>query len=189
VCAAVLIVGLLTLVPTAAPCGESDQIIRFYQARVATDPDDPAIYNRLGGAYVQKARESGDVAYYTLAETAFSSPQMALLYVLVFGVGSTGDGCAQWSPGTPGRRRGGSLPDGVAADSAPGRRRERRRRGTDGGRLGEPIARVEINRECALLPGAPPTSASTPGPSGRTSRRGWPPPWRTPGAPRRCREA
>jgi len=71
VCAAVLAVGLLTLCPTAAPCGETDEVIRFYQARVATDPDDPAIYNRLGGAYVQKARESGDVAYYALAEAAF----------------------------------------------------------------------------------------------------------------------
>jgi tetratricopeptide (TPR) repeat protein len=48
----------------------TDQIVKFQQARVALDPDDPLAYNRLAGAYVRKARETGDVTYYGLAETA-----------------------------------------------------------------------------------------------------------------------
>ena len=48
----------------------TDQIVKFHQARVAADPDDPLAHNRLAAAYVQKARESGDLTYYGLAETA-----------------------------------------------------------------------------------------------------------------------
>jgi tetratricopeptide (TPR) repeat protein len=48
----------------------TDQIVRFHQARVVADPDDPLAHNRLAAAYVRKARESGDLAYYGLAETA-----------------------------------------------------------------------------------------------------------------------
>jgi tetratricopeptide (TPR) repeat protein len=47
-----------------------DRILKFHQTRVAADPDDPLAYNRLADAYVQKARESGDLTYYGLAETA-----------------------------------------------------------------------------------------------------------------------
>lgn len=54
-----------------ARAGEADDVIRFHQARVARDPDDPSSYTRLGHAYVQKARESGDVTYYGLAEAAY----------------------------------------------------------------------------------------------------------------------
>src|SRR5262245_45342685 len=45
----------------------TDQIVRFHQSRVAADPDDPLAYNRLATAYVQQARESGDLTYYGLA--------------------------------------------------------------------------------------------------------------------------
>jgi len=48
----------------------TDQILRFHQSRVAADPDDPLAHNRLAAAYVRKARESGDLAYYALAEQA-----------------------------------------------------------------------------------------------------------------------
>ena len=48
----------------------TDQTIRFHQSKVAADPDDPLAYNRLAAAYVQKARESGDLSYYGLAEKA-----------------------------------------------------------------------------------------------------------------------
>ncbi|HXD96083.1 MAG TPA: tetratricopeptide repeat protein [Candidatus Acidoferrum sp.] len=48
----------------------TDQIIKFHQSRVAADPDDPLAHNRLAGAYIQKAREGGDLTYYALAETA-----------------------------------------------------------------------------------------------------------------------
>ena len=48
----------------------TDQLVKFHQSRVAADPDDPLAHNRLAAAYVQKARESGDLTYYGLAETA-----------------------------------------------------------------------------------------------------------------------
>jgi tetratricopeptide (TPR) repeat protein len=46
----------------------SDQALRFLQSKVVADPDDAGAHNRLAGAYVRKARESGDIAYYGLAE-------------------------------------------------------------------------------------------------------------------------
>jgi len=46
----------------------TDQLIRFYQSKLAADPDDYVNYNRLSSAYVQKARETGDISYYELAE-------------------------------------------------------------------------------------------------------------------------
>ena len=46
----------------------SDQTLRFLQSKVAADPDDALAHNRLAGAYIRKARESGDIAYYGLAE-------------------------------------------------------------------------------------------------------------------------
>lgn len=62
--------GLLVLVPAPAGAGATDELIRFHQARVAADPDDALGYNRLSTAYIQKARETGDVTYYGLAEKA-----------------------------------------------------------------------------------------------------------------------
>jgi tetratricopeptide (TPR) repeat protein len=56
--------------PARGQAGSTDQQIKFHQSRVAADPDDPLALNRLAGAYVQKARESGDAAYYGLAEKA-----------------------------------------------------------------------------------------------------------------------
>ena len=44
--------------------------IREEQARVARDPDYFASYNRLASVYAQKARETGDIAYFELAEAA-----------------------------------------------------------------------------------------------------------------------
>jgi tetratricopeptide (TPR) repeat protein len=55
-------------VPQTAP-STTDQVIKFYQAKAAKDPDDIFNYDRLSAAYVQKARESGDITYYQLAET------------------------------------------------------------------------------------------------------------------------
>lgn len=49
---------------------ETDNAIRFYQWKVAQDPDDFFNYDRLGVAYIQKARETGDVTYYNLAAKA-----------------------------------------------------------------------------------------------------------------------
>jgi tetratricopeptide (TPR) repeat protein len=48
----------------------TDELIRYYQARLARRPDDLRTYTRLGQAYILKARESGDPAYYDLAGQA-----------------------------------------------------------------------------------------------------------------------
>ena len=48
----------------------TNQVIQFYQSEAAKDPKDPTNFRSLGAAYIQKARESGDVTYYGLAEKA-----------------------------------------------------------------------------------------------------------------------
>jgi tetratricopeptide (TPR) repeat protein len=48
----------------------TNQVIQFYQSQVAKAPKDPTNYRSLGAAYMQKARESGDVTYYGLSEKA-----------------------------------------------------------------------------------------------------------------------
>jgi len=52
----------------AAPGESTDNTIKFYQGRIGRDPDDFFNYDKLGAAYIRKARETGDVAYYNLAE-------------------------------------------------------------------------------------------------------------------------
>ena len=49
---------------------ESDNEIRFFQWKISQDPDDFFYYDRLGVAYIQKARETGDLTYYNLAAKA-----------------------------------------------------------------------------------------------------------------------
>ena len=68
--AAAVAVFTVAPAPLAAQDRSTDQVIRFHQSRVAADPDDPLAHNRLAAAYVQKARESGDLSYYGLAEKA-----------------------------------------------------------------------------------------------------------------------
>ena len=58
------------LAPASAGAGATDELIRFHQKRVGADPDDALGYNRLASAYIQKARETGDVGYYGRAEKA-----------------------------------------------------------------------------------------------------------------------
>jgi tetratricopeptide (TPR) repeat protein len=55
------------LLPTAS----TDERIAALQAQAGDAPDDPAGFGRLGQAYLQKARESGDSSYYPRAEQAF----------------------------------------------------------------------------------------------------------------------
>ena len=62
--ATVLVSGIAQTSPST-----TDQVIKFYQAKAAKDPEDVFNYDRLSAAYVQKARESGDITYYQLAET------------------------------------------------------------------------------------------------------------------------
>jgi tetratricopeptide (TPR) repeat protein len=63
--------------PIAAPLPAShpepnlvDQRIRLWQVQVARDPEYWGSYNRLAAAYAQKARETGDISYFQLAETS-----------------------------------------------------------------------------------------------------------------------
>ena len=46
----------------------ADQRIRFWQGQVARDPEFWESYNRLAGAFSQKARATGDISYFELAE-------------------------------------------------------------------------------------------------------------------------
>ncbi len=49
----------------------TEQDISFYQQRVQRDPVDFASYDKLGEAYYQQARETGDIGAYQRAEAAF----------------------------------------------------------------------------------------------------------------------
>src|SRR5580704_18950302 len=46
----------------------TDERIAALQSQVKESPNDYARYDRLGAAYFQKARETGDLTYYELAE-------------------------------------------------------------------------------------------------------------------------
>src|SRR5215469_11027404 len=58
--------------PQLPPAKVTDERIRFFQAQLARDPDYYVNYNRLASAYTQKARETGDISYYDLAEKALT---------------------------------------------------------------------------------------------------------------------
>jgi tetratricopeptide (TPR) repeat protein len=65
---------LLVLGPAGDLLGQprtSDDLIRYYQARLARRADVRS-YARLGQAYILKARETGDPTYYALADTTLS---------------------------------------------------------------------------------------------------------------------
>ena len=82
--AAAVAIFLLSTTSRGAQSGqhETDNTIRFFEWKVSQDPDDFFNYDRLGVAYIQKARETGDVEYYNLAERTLKkslqlSPQAA----------------------------------------------------------------------------------------------------------------
>jgi tetratricopeptide (TPR) repeat protein len=50
------------------PASATDKLIQALQDRVRKAPDDYAAYDGLGAAFYQKARETGDITYYDLAE-------------------------------------------------------------------------------------------------------------------------
>jgi len=56
-----------------APISETDRQIQILQAHVREAPGDYAGYDGLGSAFLQKARETGDIAYYDLAEQTLKS--------------------------------------------------------------------------------------------------------------------
>jgi tetratricopeptide (TPR) repeat protein len=68
-----VVVALLCGLWPAAGWGQDmspDQAIRLSQHLLRRNPRDARAYYRLGDAYIQKAREGGDVTYITLAEQA-----------------------------------------------------------------------------------------------------------------------
>lgn len=69
-----LLLACLPLTPAAAQSAASptqaDREIQFWQPRLDRDPDDYLPPTKLGVAYLQKARESGDFAYYLKAQEA-----------------------------------------------------------------------------------------------------------------------
>jgi tetratricopeptide (TPR) repeat protein len=54
--------------PSVAASSATDKQIQTLQSRVREFPADFAAYDGLGSAFFQKARETGDIAYYDLAE-------------------------------------------------------------------------------------------------------------------------
>jgi len=68
--AAVSFLFLLATNRAQARQHETDNQIHFFQWKVSQDPDDFFNYDRLGVAYLQKARETGDITYYNLAGKA-----------------------------------------------------------------------------------------------------------------------
>jgi tetratricopeptide (TPR) repeat protein len=56
--------------PALAQQTETDGVIRFFQWKVSQDPEDSFNYDKLGVAYIQKSRETGDITYYDLAGKA-----------------------------------------------------------------------------------------------------------------------
>lgn len=55
---------------TAQRASSTDQHVAYFQSIVQRNPRDARALHRLGDAYVRKARESGDVAYFHRAERA-----------------------------------------------------------------------------------------------------------------------
>ncbi|MEX0683275.1 MAG: tetratricopeptide repeat protein [Dehalococcoidia bacterium] len=55
---------------SADPYAVTNSNVAFWEARVQRDPADFVAYNRLAGAYLQRARETGDVGDYSRAQAA-----------------------------------------------------------------------------------------------------------------------
>ena len=79
--AASVAVGLTTAAPVFAPVPDAlltphptgtDHLIHSAQATVARSPADATAYARLGAAYFQRARETGDVSDFQLAEQSLT---------------------------------------------------------------------------------------------------------------------
>ncbi|MGH7332594.1 MAG: hypothetical protein ACREKS_07560, partial [Candidatus Rokuibacteriota bacterium] len=69
------VVLLLVFGPAGELFGQprtSDDLIRYYQARLTRRADDLRSYAGLGHAYILKARETGDPQYYDLADKALT---------------------------------------------------------------------------------------------------------------------
>lgn len=61
------------IVPPAVAAGasaESNGVVSFWAARIASDPADYLAHSKLAGAYLRRAREAGDVSDYSRANAA-----------------------------------------------------------------------------------------------------------------------
>lgn len=67
-----LLLGPALLGPVTAGAGDArpEGAIRLYQGMLQRNPLDARTYYRLGDAYIQKAREGGDIGFFDLAERA-----------------------------------------------------------------------------------------------------------------------
>src|ERR1043166_4621192 len=88
--------GLVPVLSAPASPG-SDRAIAQAQNKIRRNPNNPLPYYELGDAYIQKARESGDVSYVDLAEQALrkslslSPQQSAVLRHLAYALASRHD--------------------------------------------------------------------------------------------------
>src|SRR3954471_8942247 len=57
---------------TVPPNASTDARIASYQRLVRSHPKDSRGYDFLGGAYMQKVRETGDASFYTRADGVYS---------------------------------------------------------------------------------------------------------------------
>lgn len=53
--------------PLASDASAADNTLRFLENRIKSDPEDFSAHNKLAGLYLQKLRETGDVAFLDLA--------------------------------------------------------------------------------------------------------------------------
>ncbi len=56
-----------------APPANTAQLVTDLQTAIEADPTDSHVYGLLGDAYYQRARETGDPAYYSRAERAYQT--------------------------------------------------------------------------------------------------------------------
>ena len=63
-----LVMSALVAADVEAQPSTPDRAIQLQQRRLLRNPYDAASYHRLGEAYIQKGRESGDMSYFDLAE-------------------------------------------------------------------------------------------------------------------------
>ena len=61
--------------PLASDASAADNTLRFLENRIKSDPEDFSAHNKLAGLYLQKLRETGDVAF---LELAFRSARASL---------------------------------------------------------------------------------------------------------------
>ena len=67
---ALIVVGAFGAAPVAAQGASTDHAILMNQRQLQRSPENAAAYLRLGDAYIQKARQTGDMSYCRLAEQA-----------------------------------------------------------------------------------------------------------------------